>query len=65
MKREGLSLYQAKRMMRKMAVEQNQECIMYAQKSATGVKHFGVVTSRDAKGWQLSASRDYAWPEEG
>lgn len=64
MKREGLSLFQAKRVVREMADEHDEPCIMYAQTSATGAKHFGVVTSRAAKDWQLSAARSYAWPME-
>lgn len=64
MKREGLTLYRAKRVAQDMANETGQPCLIYKQSSVTGVKHFGCVTDRDAKGWQRGASTRCKWPEE-
>lgn len=64
MKREGLSLYQAKRLAQRLANKTEQLVLIYKQSSVTGVKHFGVVNSRDAKDWQLGASTRCKYPEE-
>lgn len=65
MKREGLSLYQAKRVAQRLANERGAPCLIYKQSSVTGAKHFGVVTDRDAKDWQRGASTRCKWPKEG
>ena len=65
MKREGLSLYQAKRRAQQIADKTGQPVLIYRQHSITGVKHFGIVTQRDAKDWQLGASARCQWPMEG
>lgn len=64
MKREGLTLFQAKRVAQRLANERGEPCLIYAQSSATGARHFGVVNGRDAKAWQLGASTRCKYPEE-
>ena len=64
MKREGLSLFQAKREAQQIANDRQEPCLIYKQSSVTGARHFGVVNSRDAKGWQLGASTRCKYPEE-
>lgn len=65
MKREHLTLFQAKRMAQRLANERQEPCLIYKQSSATGAKHFGVVNDRDAKDWQRGASTRCKWPREG
>ena len=62
MKREGLSLYQAKRAAQDMADKTEQKVLLYKQHSVTGAKHFGIVNARDAKDWQIGASTRCAYP---
>jgi len=64
MKRERLTRYQARRLAREVADQTVAPCIIYAQWSITGAKHFGVVTQRDAVDWQHGAAVDCIWPKE-
>ena len=64
MKREGLSLYQAKRDAQQIANDRQEPCLIYNQSSITGAKHFGVVNAGDAKDWQRGASTRCIWPRE-
>ena len=63
MKREGLTHFQAKRLAQRIANEREKSCLIYRQWSVTGVKHYGVVTERDAGFWQLQASVGCRYPE--
>ena len=56
MKRERLTRYQAKRLARTVASERQELCLIYAQWSVTGARHFGVVTNRHVVNWQLGGS---------
>jgi len=64
MKRERLTRYQAKRLAQEVADQTVAPCIIYAQWSVTGTRHFGVVTNRHAVNWQLGASVDCVRPKE-
>ena len=64
MKREGLSLFQAKREAQQIADDTEQPVHIYPQHSATGVKHFGLVTDRDSTYWQRAASTRCKYPRE-
>jgi len=64
MKREGLTHYQAKHLAERLADETTAPCIIYAQWSVTGTRHFGVVTNRHVVNWQRGASVGCVRPKE-
>ena len=64
MKREGLSLFQAKREAQQIANDHQEPCLIYKQSSIIGAKHFGVVNAGDAKDWQRGASTRCKYPKE-
>jgi len=64
MKRERLTRYQARRLAREVADQTVAPCIIYAQWSVTGTKHYGVVTNRHVVKWQRGAAVDCVRPKE-
>ena len=64
MKRERLTRYQARRLAREVADQTVAPCIIYAQWSVTGTRHFGVVTNRHVVKWQLGGSVACVRPKE-
>ena len=65
MKRERLTHYQAKCVAQELADETDAPCLIYRQWSITGIKHYGVVTQRDVRDWQLRASvEEWKYPKD-
>jgi len=64
MKRERLTRYQARHLAREVADQTVAPCIIYAQWSVTGTRHFGVVTNRHVVNWQRGAAVGCVRPKE-
>ena len=62
MKREGLTLSQARRIARQMAKETEQHCLIYQEKGGSGL--LGVVPQDEADGDHVKRAIQCVWPME-